>query len=162
DTITGVAPKAWLGSYKVFGSPGVNDFTGGQTVINALEDAFTDGMDIAILSLGAPALSGPDDTGNICGLTNNAPCDPWATAVKNAVTLGMLVVVAAGNEGPLPASLDSPGTAPLALTVGATTNGHNWSNPLTVNGLGVFHSLLGGGPAPDPTRSFPLGDAGAA
>src|SRR5437016_1792967 len=24
-TIAGVAPKAWLGSYKVFGSPGVND-----------------------------------------------------------------------------------------------------------------------------------------
>ena len=24
-TITGIAPKAWIGSYKVFGTPGVND-----------------------------------------------------------------------------------------------------------------------------------------
>ena len=30
DTITGVAPKAFLGNYKVFGSPGVNDFTTGR------------------------------------------------------------------------------------------------------------------------------------
>src|SRR5262249_43164757 len=25
--ITGIAPKAWLGSYKVFGTPGVNDYS---------------------------------------------------------------------------------------------------------------------------------------
>ena len=161
-TITGVAPKAYLGSYKVFGSPGVNDSTGAQTVINALSDAFSDGMDVAVLSLGAPALAGPDDAGVICGLANNGACDPWAAAVKNAVNNGMLVVVAAGNEGPQLASMDSPGTAPFALTVGASTNAHNWSNPLTVNGLGVFHSLLGGGPAPDAARSFPLGDAAPA
>jgi minor extracellular serine protease Vpr len=160
DTITGVAPKAFLGSYKVFGSPGVNNFTGGQTVIDALSDAFSDGMDIAVLSLGSVALAGPDDAGPICGLANNGACDPWAAAVKNAVSAGMLVVVAAGNEGPQLATIDSPGTAPFALTVAATTNSHNWSNPLTVNGLGVFHSLLGGGPAP-ASQSRTLGDAAA-
>jgi len=26
-TIQGVAPKAFLGNYKIFGSPGINDFT---------------------------------------------------------------------------------------------------------------------------------------
>src|SRR5579863_2735825 len=39
DTITGVAPKAFLGSYKVFGSPGVNPFASGDTIIEAVEDA---------------------------------------------------------------------------------------------------------------------------
>ena len=31
DTITGVAPKAFLGNYKVFGSPGINDSSGAAT-----------------------------------------------------------------------------------------------------------------------------------
>jgi hypothetical protein len=71
DTITGVAPKAFLGSYKVFGSPGVNDFTSGDAVIEAIEDAFKDGMDIVSLSLGGTALSGPQDSGSQCGAS---PC----------------------------------------------------------------------------------------
>jgi minor extracellular serine protease Vpr len=158
-TITGVAPKAFLGSYKVFGSPGLNDSTSGETVIAALTDAYSDGMDIAVISLGAPAFSGPDDAGFTCGIATGVACDPWAAAVKNAVNLGMLVVVAAGNEGPSLASVSSPGTAPFALTVGATTNSHNWSNPLTVTGLGVFHALPGAGPVPDSSLKAPLGDA---
>jgi minor extracellular serine protease Vpr len=158
-TITGVAPKAFLGSYKVFGSPGVNDSTFGQTVISALTDAYSDGMDIAVISLGAPAFSGPDDAGFTCGLASGVACDPWAAAVKNAVSTGMLVVVAAGNEGPSFGTMNSPGTAPFALTVGATTNSHNWSNPLTVSGLGSFRALLGAGTAPDVSLKAPLGDA---
>ena len=89
-TITGMAPKAWLGNYKVFGSPGVNDFASDDAVIMALEDALKDGMDIASISLGAPALAGPLD-GN----------DPETMAIENAVRLGMTVVVAAGNDGDL-------------------------------------------------------------
>src|ERR1022692_4958858 len=46
-TITGVAPKAFLGNYKVFGSPGVNEYTYRSTWIQALTDAVTlDHMDI--------------------------------------------------------------------------------------------------------------------
>ena len=98
-TITGMAPKAYLGNYKVFGSPEINPFTGGDIIILALEDALKDGMDIAELSLGTPAFSGPLDQGAACGLTGTTPCDPEAAAVENAVQSGMLVVVAAGNEG---------------------------------------------------------------
>ena len=40
-TITGVAPRAWLGNYKVFGSPGVNgQYTYDDVIIQALEDAY--------------------------------------------------------------------------------------------------------------------------
>ncbi len=165
--ITGVAPRAWLGSYKVFGSPGVNDSTSADAVVAALEDAFADGMDVAVLSLGAPAFSGPEDSGAICNYTAGKPCDPFASAVKNAVTGGMVVVVAAGNEGlsgtsvqPTWGSMTTPADSPWAIAVGAITNSHNWSNGLNVPGLGSFHSLLGSGPTPGAT-AVPLGDASA-
>src|SRR5262249_2164825 len=51
-TITGVAPKAWLGSYKVFGSPGVNDGATDAAILKAIDDAVADGMDVINLSLG--------------------------------------------------------------------------------------------------------------
>ena len=166
DTITGVAPKAYLGSYKVFGSPGVNDSTSGQAIISALEDAFSDGMDIAVLSLGAPAFSGPTDAGAICGYPAGQACDPFADAVRKAASNGMLVVAAAGNEGqvgstvqPTLGSMSTPGDSPDALTVGASTNSHSWSNGLTVAGLGTLRALLGNGPAPSPQLNAPLADA---
>ena len=167
-TITGVAPKAWLGSYKVFGSPGVNDSTSADAVLAALEDAFADGMDVAVLSLGAPAFAGPDDAGAICGNKAGVLCDPFAAVVKNAVIGGMVVVAAAGNEGlsgtsvqPTYGSMTTPAHSAYAIAVGAVTNSHNWSNALNVPGLGSYHSLLGAGPAPSPAATVPLGDASA-
>ncbi len=41
--ISGIAPKAFLGSYKIFGSPGVNDETTDAAITMALEDAVKDG-----------------------------------------------------------------------------------------------------------------------
>src|SRR5439155_3208267 len=58
-TIVGVAPKAYLGSYKIFGSPGVNDTTTTEVLVKALEDALSDGMDVVALSVGSPAGYGP-------------------------------------------------------------------------------------------------------
>src|ERR1700719_2338327 len=58
-TLTGVAPKAYLGNYKIFGSPEVNESTPDDPIIMALEDALNDHMDIASLSLGSPATSRP-------------------------------------------------------------------------------------------------------
>jgi uncharacterized protein (TIGR03437 family) len=166
DTITGVAPKAFLGSYKVFGSPGINDFTSGDAIIAALEDAYyNDGMDIAVLSLGAPALFGPSDSGATCGAPTGASCDPEAAAVQNAVNAGMIVVAAAGNDGPTPASINSPADAPGAIAVGALTNSHNWANQLIVSKPGAsatYHVLLGAGPAPDPYHLVALSDTSTA
>jgi len=161
DTITGVAPKAFLGSYKVFGSPGVNSFTSGDLIIRAIEDAFNDGMDIVSLSLGSPAFAGPLDSGKVCG----AVCDLEAYAVQQAVEQGMVVVVAAGNEaenGLLATAalntIDSPGDAPDAISVAATTNSHIWGNQLTVNGLGVYFGQFGDGPVATTAIAGQLGD----
>ena len=47
-TISGMAPKAWLGMYKIFGSPNVNDAVPESVIIQAVNDAVTDGMDSSI------------------------------------------------------------------------------------------------------------------
>jgi len=162
-TFNGVAPKAFLGNYKVFGSPGVNDGAVDDAIILAIEDAQADGMDVASLSLGGFAFSGPLDTGATCGLPAGVPCDPLAAAVENAVKLGMVVVIASGNDGdgasssfgPTLSSVGSPGYAPSAITVGSTTNSHYISNALKASGSSVPSSLqsipgnLGDGPAPN-------------
>ncbi|MFY1004893.1 S8 family serine peptidase, partial [Escherichia coli] len=83
-TITGMAPKAFLGSYKVSGSPGVNDNPTESVLIMAINDAVKDGMDVVNISIGMPALYRPLDTGAACGLPANTPCDPLATAYENA------------------------------------------------------------------------------
>ena len=143
--ISGVAPRAFLGNYKVFGSRGVNDTTYPSVVVKALEDAIADGMDIASLNLGAPAGFGPLD--NFCGTQRNQPCDAFANAVQNAIGLGLIVSISAGNSGDIGANLpalntiESPGTAPGAITVGSITNSHIWYNTLTVLGNGVPNEL---------------------
>jgi minor extracellular serine protease Vpr len=134
-TITGVAPKAWLGCYKVFGTPGYNDSSSDSAILKALDDAVADGMDIINLSLGsdlAPRLSD----------------DIEVQAVERAVQAGVIVVIAAGNSGPDLNTMSSPGTAPSAITVGATTNDRTFAASVTVTGLPAFVAIPGDGPAP--------------
>ena len=45
-SFSGVAPKAFLGNYKIYGSPEVNDSASESGIIEALDDAVTDGMDV--------------------------------------------------------------------------------------------------------------------
>ncbi len=160
-TITGVAPKAFLGNYKIFGSPGVNDVTFTDVVIQALEDAYNDGMDVASLSLGFPAVWGPLDSGSACGLDPGAPCDLFSAAVEEAAQL-MVVVVSAGNDGDLgnlaPSlnTIHSPGTAPSAITVGALYNSHEFFSSVRAPGLDRINALFGNGPRPSGSITAPL------
>ena len=163
-TITGVAPRAWLGNYKVFGSPGVNGrFTYDDVILQALEDAAADGMNIAVLSLGAPATWGPLDRGAVCDNTGATPCDWRADAVEYAAQLGMAVVVSAGNDGDIAnkypgySSVNTPGSAPSAITVGSTTNSHIWYQSVRVGGT-RYDALFGDGPRPDAAITAPLRD----
>ncbi|MEZ5354818.1 MAG: S8 family serine peptidase [Bryobacteraceae bacterium] len=172
--MSGVAPKAFLGNYKIFGSPGVNDVTFDDAIITALEDAIGDGMQIAVLSLGTPAIWAPTDRGGICDLAGNAPCDPRAAAVQAASQIGLTVVVAAGNDGDLgvvsqPAlnSVHSPGTAVAALTVGAITNSQRYFSTVSITGpalpeaLREIRTLFGNGPRPNPSLRAPVRDLAA-
>lgn len=162
-TITGVAPKAWLGNYKVFGSPELNDYTGGDVIAQALEDALNDGMDIAVISSGGSALSGPLDQGQICGASGTDPCDFEASVVEKAIRAGLTVVISAGNEGntgSLPPTLNtisSPATTPSAISVGASTNSHAFIASVRTNGQTV-PAIFGDGPLPASRLTAPLRD----
>src|SRR6202049_1595083 len=148
-TFNGVAPKAYLGSYKVFGSPQVNDFATDSVIVLALEDAGNDQMDIASLSLGAAASTGPLDSGAACGNAPGVPCDLVPPVVESAVKAGMVVVIAAGNDGdgsssynaPTLNTIESPGDSPSAITVGSTTNSHYLVEGVEASGLNVTTNL---------------------
>ncbi len=128
--LVGVAPGAFLGSYKIFGSADVNDFTNDAAVIAAIDDAVIDGMDILSISFGAVAQFPYDESGLACSDDEAVLCDPVAQAAQNAVEgFGVVVVAAAGNAGafgervfPTQNTIATPGTAPSAITVGATLN----------------------------------------
>ena len=172
-TITGMAPRAFLGNYKIFGSDQVNGYTDDAIIILAMEDALKDGMDIVSLSLGAPAFSGPLDTGSVCGNPPGVACDMQALVIENAVKSGMTVVTAAGNEGstglksntiPTLNTIDTPGDTPSAIAVGASTNSHYFTNSVTVPGSDVppalqqLAALFGDGPFPLLPVTGPMRD----
>ena len=138
--INGVAPKAYLGNYKIYGSPGVNDFPPIDIPIKAIEDALNDGMDVVSFSSGYPALTGPLDTGAACGNPTGVPCDLLAQAFEKAAQAGMIVVASAGNDGysgynyPVFNTVESPADAPSVIAVGGTTNAHNFFETVSVPG----------------------------
>src|SRR5262249_10760980 len=122
--ISGVAPRAFLGNYRVLDASG----TGATHLIAlGLETALSDGFDVANLSLGGTA---------------GSQIDFLAGAVENAVAAGMSVVIAAGNDGPDPLSINSPGIAPHAITVAASSNAHVIGRPLSVTGPAPVPSAL--------------------
>ncbi|KAJ3087425.1 hypothetical protein HK102_011146 [Quaeritorhiza haematococci] len=79
--ISGVAPNATLGAYRIFGCSGGTD---SSIIISALERAYLDGMDIINLSLGG---------------SSPFPDFPDARAASALVAKGIIVVAAAGNSG---------------------------------------------------------------
>ncbi len=148
-TITGVAPKAYLGVYKVFGTPGYNDYASDDAILTAIDDAVKDGMDVINLSLGtdfAPRLADDLD----------------AQAVERAATAGVIVVAAAGNNGPELNTMSSPATAPSAIAVGATSNDRTFATSVEVPGLAQYLAVASGGTAPGSPITASIADVSAA
>jgi minor extracellular serine protease Vpr len=145
--VSGVAPGAFLGNYRVLDSAGNGDEA---LIATALETAFTDGFDVADLSFGAPATATP-------GILDDA--------VEVAVVSGMTVVVAAGDDGAKgQMTITSPATALNAISVGASSNAHIVGSLLSVTGPGQVPAALRGIPAfvggsCGPTAPFAIGSA---
>lgn len=136
--IRGMAPKAWLGNYKVYGSPYVNDAVPESVIIQALNDAIKDGMDVVNFSGGVTARTGALDTGAACGQAAGVFCDVLAAAFENAAK-SIVVVVSAGNSGadgnfPTLGSISSPASAPSVIAVGAVSNSHYFDAGVSVAG----------------------------
>ena len=105
--LQGVAPHAKLMAFKVlnqYGSGTEDEVMAGiERAVDPNDDGNTkDHVDIANMSLGG----------------SGDPDDAMSTAVDNAVRLGVVFCIAAGND-PMYSSIGSPGTARSAITVGA-------------------------------------------
>jgi subtilisin family serine protease len=142
NSMSGIAPGAFLGNYNVFPGDVLN--ARNEDILNAVDAAIADGMDVLNLSLG----------GNYHG--NN---DLLAIGLDNAVDSGLVVAVAAGNSGPGAGTLESPGRARKVITVGASTNQHFVGEPFTYpSGGGTTVGAAVGDFAPLPAGSFNLFD----
>ena len=98
----GAAPQAHVLAARVMGKGGTGRMS---RVMAGLEWLTASGAHIINLSVGTSASSlGEDPLSQMCGLL---------------VSKGIVVVVAAGNFGPNPRTIGSPGSSPQVITVGA-------------------------------------------
>src|SRR5438552_3245245 len=142
DDMSGIAPGAWLGNYNVFPDDVLDARS--EDILNAVDAAIEDGMDVLNLSLG----------GSFHG--NN---DLLANGLDNAVDAGLVVAVAAGNSGPGAGTLESPGRARKVITVAASTNQHFVGQLFTYpEGGGTTIGAAVGEFPPLPTASYDLFD----
>lgn len=128
----GIAPEAALVGVKVLdrrGSGRLSDVMAGIEWCVAHQPRL--GIRILNLSLGAPAVASWRD-------------DPLALAAGAAWEAGLVICCAAGNDGPEPATIVTPGIHPAVLTVGAADDR---STPDAADdGVAPFSSR---GPTPD-------------
>lgn len=105
--VVGVAPEAdWIG-VKILRDNGSGALSG-----------ILDGMQWVLAPGGDPAAA-PDIANNSWGITGGGDDTFW-DAVSAWRSAGILPVVSAGNAGPLPSTLGSPGDYPHSFTVAAT------------------------------------------
>lgn len=95
----GVAPKASLLVGKVLGDDGSGR---SDWIIRGIQWAVDRRADIISMSLGSPS-----------------PDPMIRRAIQDAVTAGKIVVVAAGNSGPSPDTVDYPGAWPECIAIGS-------------------------------------------
>jgi minor extracellular serine protease Vpr len=146
--LSGIAPGAWLGNYNVF--PGGVANARSEDILNAVEAAIADGMDVLNLSLG-----GSPRLGAASGI------DVLSIGLNDAVDAGVVVAVAAGNSGPGAQTVESPGRASNVITAGASTNQHFIGEPFTYPSSGgtTIGAAVGDFPAL-ATGSYSLFDTG--
>ncbi|MGH3128191.1 MAG: S8 family serine peptidase, partial [Gaiellaceae bacterium] len=153
--VSGVAPRAYLGNYKVFveTSAGLSPNANSPAIVAAIEAAVADGMDVINFSGGEPEIEPSRDI--------------VALALDAAAAAGVVSVVAAGNDyNDLGAgSVSSPANSTRAIAVGAVAIGGNPTTrthaefssvgPTTISlrlkpdvaapGVDVLSSISGGG-----------------
>jgi len=99
---TGIVPKSKLFSYKVSST---GEAVSSDYIVEAIQQAMQDGVNVVNISLGI-----------------NRTNDQIDNAIDEAVKKGIVIVVAAGNNGPQGDTIGSPGKDINAITVGASYN----------------------------------------
>jgi len=126
--LSGVAPHANLIMYKACGTEGVDcPFS---ALAAALDQATADGVDVVNYSIGGEARNPWADLGS--GSQDDAGL------FLNARAAGIVGVVAAGNEGPGPGTVTSPGNAPWVITAANISSNRRFQESLrNVQGSGL-------------------------
>jgi subtilisin family serine protease len=129
--VSGIAPRAYLGNYKVLTIPTPRVGLDGNSpeIVAGIEAAVRDGMDVINLSLGEPEIEPSRDI--------------VVTAINGAADAGVVPAIAAGNDfGDFGrGSIGSPGSAAKAITAGAVSNSRGGPPD-------VVASFSSGGPTP--------------
>jgi subtilisin family serine protease len=123
--VEGVAPRAYIGNYRVFNVPAPAPLGGccsanSPEIVSAFEAAVRDGMDIINFSGGGPQA--------------DPRTDILIEAVRNVSRAGVVPVISAGNDRDFfgLGTAGSPATAPDAISVGAVANAHMFGASLQV------------------------------
>ena len=120
--LKGIAPEAEIFAYRVSED---GESVPSKLIVDAINRAILDDVDIINISLGV-------------NMTHNQIQKSVNEAIKN----GIVVVAAAGNGGPDPNSIGSPGSNPNAITVGATYNNRESSMVSTLQIDGEHFQVL--------------------
>jgi len=132
-SLSGIAPAAYLGNYRVLTIPtGQFGLDGNSAeIVAGIEAAVEDGMNVINLSLGEPEITPARDI--------------VVQAIDGAAARGVVPVIAAGNDFDALGfgSIDSPGSAPGAITAAAATKD------------GAVASFSSAGPTPYSLRLKP-------
>ncbi len=137
--LSGVAPHAYLGNYRVFTIPTpVGHTANTPEIVDAFEFAVRDGMQVINFSGGGPETEPANDA--------------MIDTVRNTVAAGVVPVISAGNDRDQfgLGTVGSPGTAPDAITVAAVSNTHVFTPTMSVRAAN----------APSTVEDIPINSAG--
>ena len=120
--LTGVAPRAYIGNYRVFNVPlpDGGDIANTPEIAAAFESAVRDGMNVINFSGGGPETEPANDA--------------MVDVIRNVSAAGVVPVISAGNDRDNfgMGTIGSPGSAPDAISVAAVSNTHVFAPTLSV------------------------------
>jgi subtilisin family serine protease len=119
--VSGVAPHANIIMYKACKSGTSGGTCPESDLVGALDQAIADNVDVINYSIGGDA----QDAWQLLAQGNTD-----AAAMFDARAAGIVVVAAAGNEGPGPNSLGEPGNVPWVIGVANATHNREFANSI--------------------------------
>src|ERR671935_1010224 len=137
--LSGVAPHAYLGNYRVFNVPTpIGQIANTPEIAAAFEAAVRDGMDVINFSGG--------------GAETEPANDALIDVIHNVAAAGVVPVISAGNDRDEfgMGTVGSPGSAPDAITVAAVSNTHMFAPVLSIADPG----------APSTVEQIPIASSG--
>ena len=143
--IKGVAPGVTFGVYKVFGC---GTTTAADVMIDAMEMAFADGMNVINMSIGAAM---------------QWPSYPTAAATKQLVNHGMVVVASAGNDGGIGLyATAAPAVGSKVISVASYDNNFINLPAFTVSpdDHAIGYNMAGSSPLIPVSGTFPIARTG--